>query len=214
MGSRLDTSKLRKNNDSPGPGAYQPEDTKVKKKEPNYKFGTDKRLKTAGKTQYPDPASYDVKDDIRRKTGQAWGMGYGTKTDFTKNTGNTPGPGSYKYKSSTTDGKKYGMGAKIENSKSDNKRDSPGPGAYSPSDKKSKNKAPEFGFGTSSRLQKVGNQNMPDPASYEVKDDIRRKTGQSWGMGYGTKTDFTKTMDNTPGPGSYEYPSKITEGKS
>ena len=98
--------------------------------------------------------------------------------------------------------------------KASKERDSPGPGAYSPSNKADKKQSPRYGFGTSSRLSAAGKTQMPDPATYHVKDDLMRKTGQSWGMGYGTKIDLAKTLSNGPGPGSYEYKSMISEGKT
>ena len=181
-------------------------------KAPQYGFGSDKRLKTAGKTSIPNPHTYNVKDDTMRKTNPSWGLGYGKKIDLSKTLADTPGPGSYEFRSATTDGKKYQMG--VRKNMFQLKEDKiPGPGAYSPDDFKSKNKAPQYGFGTDSRLKELTKKQLPDPHSYNVKDNIMHKTASSWGMGYGTKIDLSKTLANTPGPGSYEFSTHATDGK-
>lgn len=213
MGMRKDMMNLKPEKDSPGPGAYQPDDSKGKKKAPEYRFGTDKRLKTAGKKIAPDPQSYNVKDDMMRKTASAWGMGYGQKIDLSKSLTETPGPGSYPFKSAIDEGKKYGIRGRKDMFKLEKEKNAPGPGAYSPDEFKHKTKAPEFRFGTDSRLKQAGKQQMPDPQSYVVKDDLMKKTASSWGMGYGGKIDLSKTLADTPGPGSYQFRSTITDGK-
>ena len=101
---------LRKDNDSPGPGQYNPDAIKTKKKDPQFGFGTETKMRTLSKTNGPDPSSYTVKDDLMRKTASSWGMGYGTKINLSKTLADTPGPGSYQFRSTITDGKKVGMG--------------------------------------------------------------------------------------------------------
>jgi hypothetical protein len=96
----------KKDRDSPGPGAYDGDSVKIKKKEPSFGFGTQSRLKSAGKRQFPDPATYHVKDDLMRKTGQSWGLGYGKKIDLAKTLSSGPGPGTYEFRSTVSDGRK------------------------------------------------------------------------------------------------------------
>lgn len=211
MGIRKDMMNLRKENDSPGPGAYDPDKIKVKKKEPQYRFGTDVKLRNINKNPIPDPASYNVKDDIMRKTASSWGMGYGSKIDLSKSLTETPGPGSYPFRTTIAEGKKYGMGLRKDMFKLDKDKSIPGPGAYSPDSIKVKSKAPEFGFGTANRLKEAGKQAIPDPQSYNIKDDITKKTSSSWGMGYGSKIDLAKTLADTPGPGYYNLKSTFTQ---
>jgi len=213
MGSKQNGKKLNKSIDNPGPGAYQPDDTKTRRKGPKFGFGTEGKLKNRGQNSYPDPASYDIKDNIMRKTAASVGMGFGDKIDLSKSITETPGPGAYDFRSTVTDGKKIGMGIKTDTGKGRMNNKSPGPGAYSISHKTAEKSGPKFGFGTSSRLQNAGKQQVPDPATYDVNDSLMKKASSSVGMGYGQKHDFVKNLDNTPGPGTYEAKSTITEGK-
>lgn len=213
MGGKKDMMKIEKEQNSPGPGAYMPDDTKLKKKGPQFGFGTEKKMREFNRSKNPDPSSYNVNDNLMHKTTSSWGMGYGQKIDLAKTLTDTPGPGSYNYASTITEGKKYGMGGRTDMFKNNGRDDSPGPGQYSPSIDKSKKSAPKFGFGTDSRLKEAGKRQMPDPGSYNIKDDLMHKTSSSWGMGYGSKVDFNKMSENNPGPGSYEMKSTITDGK-
>lgn len=81
----------------------------------------------------------------------------------------------------------------------------PGPGSYSPDDKPGKHSAPKFGFGTEKKNHSLSKNGGPSPNSYKVNDSIARRTFSSWGMGYGQKIDLSKSMTETPGPGSYVY---------
>jgi hypothetical protein len=78
-----------------GPGSYSPDGTKLRQTSPKYGFGTAKKHHELFKDNVPGPSSYDVNDRVARKTQASWGMGYGTKVDFTKNSADIPGPGSY-----------------------------------------------------------------------------------------------------------------------
>ncbi len=212
MGAKNLHKRRDNSSDSPGPNNYNPDINKVREKGPQFGFGTEKKLLEKSKNKSPDPASYEVKDNIMRKTAQASGMGYGAKLNLSKTLADTPGPGSYEMKSAITDGKKYGMGAKLSSTKL-KKNKAPGPGAYSPTHRVAEKAGPKFGFGTSSRLQNAGKSSVPGASTYQVKDDIMRKTAQSSGMGFGGKVDFVKNSQNTPGPGPYNYSTHITEGK-
>lgn len=197
----------------PGPGAYQPDPIKSKTKAPEYRFGSEKRLKTAGKNSIPNPQSYNIKDNMMYSTASSWGMGYGQKIDLSKSMTETPGPGSYQYNSTITEGKKYGMRIRKDMFKLEEQKYAPGPGAYSPDEFKTKSKAPQFRFGTDSRLKEMNRTQVPNPQSYNVKDNIMSKTASAWGMGYGSKIDLAKTLADSPGPGSYEFKSSIADGK-
>jgi len=135
MGSKGDMKNNTKKNKSPGPGAYKPDDTKVKNKGPQFGFGTEKKMRYKEKDPSPDPASYQVKDDLMKKTASSIGMGYGTKLNLSKTLADTPGPGTYNFRSTVTDGKKIGMGSKNEKFDPEKYKKTPGPGAYSPSNK-------------------------------------------------------------------------------
>eukprot|EP00343_Euplotes_focardii_P011624 CAMPEP_0205832248 /NCGR_PEP_ID=MMETSP0206-20130828/46445_1 /ASSEMBLY_ACC=CAM_ASM_000279 /TAXON_ID=36767 /ORGANISM="Euplotes focardii, Strain TN1" /LENGTH=548 /DNA_ID=CAMNT_0053137607 /DNA_START=25 /DNA_END=1671 /DNA_ORIENTATION=+ len=215
MGGRGEPSKNKGRNSSksPGPGAYQPDDAKVKHKGPQFGFGTEQKLVNRGKSDLPDPASYEIRDDLMHKTASSVGMGYGSKLNLAKTLAETPGPGTYDFRSTVADGKKIGMGSKNEKLDPLKHKDAPGPGAYSPSSKAGKKAAPNYGFGTSSRLQNAGKQSVPDPATYDVNDNIMKKTASAWGMGYGSKVDFVKNNQDTPGPGAYEHKTHIDDGK-
>lgn len=212
MGARKNMFVLKEDK-IPGPGAYQPDHEKGKIKAPQYGFGSDQKLKTAGKASIPNPQSYEIKDSTMRKTNPSWGMGYGQKIDLSKTLAETPGPGSYEYKTSTTDGKKYGIGDRKNMFNLEKEKNAPGPGAYSIDELKNKSKAPQYKFGTDSKIKEAGKRQMPDPQSYNIKDNMMHKTASSWGMGYGQKIDLAKTLANTPGPGSYETKSHIADGK-
>ena len=212
MGIRKDMFQL-KSDRIPGPGSYQPNHEKGKSKSPEYRFGSEKRLKTAGKQSIPNPQTYNIKDDFMHKTASAWGMGYGQKIDLSKAATETPGPGSYQFNSHITEGKKYGMRIRKDMFKLEDQKYAPGPGAYSPDEFKTKNKSPHYRFGTDSRLKDANRNPVPNPQSYNIKDDFMHKTASSWGMGYGQKIDLSKTLAFSPGPGSYEYKSSIAEGK-
>jgi len=79
----------------------------------------------------------------------------------------------------------------------------PGPGSYSPDDRRSRLSMPRYGFGTEKKTRKVGKSNNPGPNSYRINDRVTMRTQASWGMGYGQKVDLSKTLADTPGPGSY-----------
>jgi hypothetical protein len=197
----------------PGPGQYSPDANRGKKASPRFGFGTDERIKNLNKFNTPGPNSYEINDKLARKTFSSWGMGYGKKMNPAEGRGEGPGPGSYEPKSFTSDGKKYGIGGKKDMFKIKRSDNSPGPGQYAPDGNKVKNAAPNFGFGTEARLRTAGKRAIPDPGTYKIKDDFMRTTQSSWSMGYGTKIDLSKTLADTPGPGSYELKSNITDGK-
>lgn len=197
----------------PGPGEYSPDPNKPKKAAPQFGFGTESRIKKIAKANLPAPDSYKINDRLARKTFSSWSMGYGEKMNPAKGKAEGPGPGAYETLSYITDGKKFGIGGKEDSFKIRSKNDSPGPGEYSPEDNKVKKKAPHFGFGTSKRLKSAGKNSVPNPQSYNIKDDLMSTKTSAWGMGYGQKIDLSKTLADTPGPGSYDFRSTITDGK-
>lgn len=146
-------------------------------------------------------------------TASSWGMGYGQKIDLSKSLTETPGPGSYQYNSTISEGKKYGMRLRKDMFKLEEQKYAPGPGAYSPDEFKTKSKAPQYRFGTDSRLKDVSRAQVPNPQTYKVNDNLMSKTASAWGMGYGSKIDLSKTLADSPGPGSYEFKSTIADGK-
>ena len=172
---------------------------KTVKEAPKFGFGTSSRLLNAGKQQVPDPASYNVNDKIMKKTASSWGMGYGTKVDFVKNSHNIPGPGSYEYQTHTTEGKKYGMGIKSEMMKT-KKEESPGPGAYKSEVVDLKKQHKSYKLGKGKRFNDKIVEGVPGPGLYEAKGQLG---GPKFGFG-SDKRDGKKLAKDMPGPGNYE----------
>uniref|UniRef100_A0A7S3KSN0 Uncharacterized protein n=1 Tax=Euplotes crassus TaxID=5936 RepID=A0A7S3KSN0_EUPCR len=198
---------------NPGPGNYSPSNKASKLSAPKYGFGSEKKMRQPSKFNGPSPNLYEVKDTITRRSFQKTGMGYGKKVDPAQVLVDTPGPGSYKEPSYIQEGKKFSMGAKDLDKRKDRSSESPGPNVYNPDVNKVRDKAPQFGFGTEKKLVQKGKNHSPDPASYNVNDKILRKTAQASGMGYGGKINLSKTLADTPGPGSYDMRSTVTDGK-
>ena len=200
-------SRLNKDDKSPGPGQYAPDGTRVKKKAPNYRFGTEPRLRSAVKFVNPDPHSYQVKDDLMRTTHSSWGMGYGTKVDLSKTLADTPGPGSYEFQTKIDEGKKYGMGLR-KNMFELKRDDSPGPGQYKSEVVDLKKSAQSYKWGRDNRFSKSAKKNAspPGPGMYENKPTLG---GPLYGFGTSTRpgnqgksTEGQK--DLFPGPGHYD----------
>lgn len=174
--------KLR-DDDSPGPGQYSPDANKGKRAGPQYGFGTASRLQNAGRQQLPDPASYQVKDDIMRKTASSWGMGYGGKIDLSKTLADTPGPGSYEHKGTANEGKKYGIGNRTDMFKL-RRDDSPGPGQYRPEAVDTKKSAQSYKWGKDNRFNGKDKVGSPGPGMYDVSKDLG---GPKYGFGSGIR---------------------------
>jgi hypothetical protein len=199
MGARKDMMKLVKENDRPGPGAYMPDDTTSRKKEPNFGFGKDSRLKQAGKNPSPEPSRYRIKDDLMYKTTSSWGMGYGKKTDLSKTLADTPGPGSYEMRSTITDGRKYGIGNKMDMFRID-RDNSPGPGSYQSEVVNLKKQHRSFKWSKSTRFDIKNRNNSPGPGNYQPTSNFG---GAKYGFGSFSRDKINKT-DDVPGPGQYE----------
>jgi hypothetical protein len=208
---------------TPGPGSYKP--IKLLKKEPMWKIGTSKRMKTETFIE-PGPGSYN----LRNKFPNGPSYSIATKPSNLKKEIITPGPADYTpikslKKSSYSFGHKYkqkleeitpGPGNYNLRTEKDlivpssiighekranfsNSPKSPGPANYKYDLSSTNIHHPIYSFGKEKKLLTENNVN-PGPGSYKYKEYIG-KEGKKISIGLKTKS---KSMECIPGPGQYK----------
>jgi len=226
---------------TPGPGAYNPSSLRgYDAKAPSYTFRV-KSAHPDDKTKVPGPGTYDQSSRIANQASPAYRIG-SSKRDDIYHTGATPGPGTYSTRPNSAYGPKYGFGSSERDSSNAMNRTAPGPGAYNykgdfggngrgtslvprrpdsallggtrnpgpgaynPS-MSLKTSPPAYRIGSATRDSK-DRSGTPGPGNYDPRlmsgnQNVKIGTSTRTGL-YGNKT--------TPGPGTYNYGTKVGEG--
>ncbi|OMJ81022.1 hypothetical protein SteCoe_18583 [Stentor coeruleus] len=185
---------------TPGPGNYNPSVSKFENS-PNYRIGTSSResLKPSGT---PGPGTYESKSTIINKPAPKIGT---SQRPPLNDAIETPGPGTYQIRPTTIEGPKYTMTSRRSTSKINS---SPGPGHYDQSlnEVNSREKAPSYKIGTSSRTERPNSAYIPGPGQYTATS---RDKGPSWGFGSQSRDNIFKI--DVPGPGTYSSPNTLSK---
>jgi len=121
----------------------------------------------------------------------------------------SPGPGTYEPKSYLGEGPKVSIKQRVNNNVAKSLT-IPGPGAYEPKLEAVARKYPDIGIGYGKRDDAISSNsgaNIPGPGYYPLNE---LGTGPKYGFGTG-KRQLSK-LDDVPGPGHYEIPSRIGDG--
>jgi len=185
---------IKREDISPGPGAYDITEKKIKKK--GGKFSKAERLKSAS-TIGPGPGNYNYDQTPIRVKKPLYSFG-GKHYTIKKKDESTPGPGAYDPKDHKAEGPKITMGAKIKIATEENKNDI-GPGQYDPNEDIRHWKAPEYSMpGRYEDKKKV----EEGPGFLYPNIDLTREKKPEWGMGKEERRDLSK-VDIVPGVGEY-----------
>ncbi|CAI2384789.1 unnamed protein product [Moneuplotes crassus] len=176
--------KQRDLEDMPGPGNY--EDKSHIQEGPQYSMYQKREQRIE---QTPGPGDYY---EPEHKT---QGVTIGTKFK-TRDPEDMPGPGNYEDKSHIKDGPQYSMYQRRE-MRTDQ---TPGPGDYEYVEKKGKSVTMGQKFATKEE------EDMPGPGNYEGKSHIQE------GPQYSMYQKREQRIDQTPGPGDYEFIQKQNKG--
>lgn len=156
---------------TPGPGAYAPQPVDVTtsryQKGPKYAFGVSGR-DNLDKQRVPGPGAYGHKRGIGENS-SSWSL---TPRRSDKVRDVLPGPGAHEIKSSLGRGPQYSASPRP----ADTQRGlHPGPGEYDHFDQATKEKQPNWGFGTSMRPDATGNGSnaTPGPGAYTDQSGIQ-----------------------------------------
>lgn len=186
---------------APGPGAYpvqQPDKSKFQKS-PSYQFGSGARDGSSSAGQ-PGPGQYTPFDP--NMTTPKYGFGTSTRGSINGRRSQTPGPGTYEYRSGLADAPKYTAAPRRgHDSKAPG---TPGPGAYKPIDGSVADNAPRWGFGTSSRTGLSSLSGTPGPGTYTQGTLLGGSCTTINAPKYSMKPRRTSVAkSNTPGPGAH-----------
>mmetsp|Transcript_13805 Transcript_13805/g.12239 ORF Transcript_13805/g.12239 Transcript_13805/m.12239 type:complete len:442 (-) Transcript_13805:37-1362(-) len=189
--------------DAPCSGLYNPDFSNSRKSAPKFAFSKQHKSKIAniyGKT--PSPSHYKPTSSFVKKTAAAWGMGSGKRPALSQVL-ETPGPGNYNPANSKKEAPSFTGRPTLC------VKQSPGPGAYSP-DSNNKRKAPQFSMGTEKKntiSARPLNKYTVGPGDYQSSFKKFKSSGPSFGFGTGKRAEFKN--ESTPGPGSYQIPTKV-----
>lgn len=198
----------------PGPGAYTSRSTLGKtmgtfgKSQKGMPLASKLVISNPGPGQYPPSSS-----DIYKKSAPRYGFGSSKRGNDSqiKQKKLSPGPGQYGFGNKMGEAApKYTLTPRRPDTTPAVGRSSPGPGNYNPDDRFSKNKSPNFKFGSSTRRNNRKDMG-PSPDSYSVGGlDSRKKSSPSFGFGSSKRPALSQT-GFTPGPGNYNHQPKIVE---
>jgi hypothetical protein len=92
----------------------------------------------------------------------------------------------------------------------------PGPGAYEPNTSATLRNSPNSKIGTSTRDDLVFKKQMefrPAPTVYNPKDSFTKTQTAAWGFGSSKRPSIeSRSLVQTPAPGVYTVPSRMTDG--
>lgn len=192
---------LHRDNNMPGPGAYDGKLDSTHYKNPHWRIGTEKRDRLVGFNNAPGPGQYANPRDLSKK-GTRFGKDVRNRS---ASRGEVPGPGNYNPESEIDARARKKMG-KTFGSKTTYGRftDNPAPGAYDPQLNISRPSLPKYGFGSEARNQSTKNINPP-PGTYDPKIDQAVQAAPSWRLGTAPqRTDPPESLRDCPGPGAYD----------
>ena len=185
-------------NKTPGPGIYNYDIDIIKKQQPIYSFGREKRI-LENKDEYPGPGAYNQKVFFGEEGKK---ISIGSKL-ISKSMQNIPEPGQYEtenYNNIITKlpSTKIGKEKRFSYILSEN----PGPGSYNYSDnaKYIQLNSPSWKIGTSLRQPLNDITDSPGPGRYNINKNIGENSPK-YSMGIKIK-EFGKNF-STPGPGKY-----------
>lgn len=197
---------------TPGPGNYNlrsEKDLCV----PSSIFGHEKRneLNDSSTKLSPGPGRYEYNADVVNTRHPQYS--FGREGRLTKNSNDTPGPGTYQHKEYLgKEGSKISMSIKLKSSAST--ENVPGPGRYEINNKDLVfNKLPAIKIGTAKRFSTLNSSmtNGPGPGAYNDLNSIKniRDKKPSWKIGTAGRTSLNENGLSSPGPGNYNISKNI-----
>ncbi|CAK93207.1 unnamed protein product (macronuclear) [Paramecium tetraurelia] len=200
----------------PGPGKYSPDVSFIKSTQPVFKIGKESRITQKKVSQGPGPGRYYSEQakylfllrnyDARSKKRQpCYSLGKANRISMTDNESQfVPGPGAYdsppqKLGNITIKGAK----AQMQSQKI------PGPGTYNPKDTLCYFYDGSVKFVKESKQVKtLSTETLPGPGNYDSKSIL---IGPCWGFGKSNSRKPIYNINNSPGPGAYNVPSKFAD---
>jgi hypothetical protein len=192
----------------PGPGAYEQTSRILDKAIPNIRIGSAKRDDFYRKGNTPGPGSYTTRPNSAA-SGPQWGFGSSEREALYGISKTMPGPGTYTFRGTFENpGKGTSMTPRRPNSAMVAASRNPGPGAYNLTIT-NKTRSPTYRIGSASRdTLSREHGSTPGPGNYQP-----RLVGGTPTIRFGTSSrDWRDGSSCTPGPGSYNIPSKVVEG--
>jgi hypothetical protein len=193
----------------PGPGTYDQGSKVMSQTSPGWRVGTAKRDGLYQTTETPGPGSYGVRPGsaFNKESGPKYGFGTANRDELNAMSKTLPGPGTYDFKGNfESPTKGTTLVPRRPDSAMFTSGRTPGPGAYSPN-LTIKNSSPAYRLGSASRDNKIRDA-APGPGAYEPQG-LRSKQNVRIGTSVRSPINISGT---TPGPGTYEHPTKVGEG--
>jgi len=183
---------------SPGPGTYNPHESRTNK---SINFGKSHRSTFSGSTGSPGPGAYSPSVSWTSPTPAK--LGKSSRPPLSVPT-QSPGPANYEVRS-VGEGPSYSIYGRDFKFSSEQ---GPGPGTYNPSYSSTFEKMPSYGLGKDHKIQKQKIQDTPGPGNYWVRNGPE---GPKWVFG---KEERKRTRaTEAPGPGTYyeDVPTTISK---
>jgi hypothetical protein len=192
----------------PGPGTYEHTSKIMSESIPKIKIGSSKRDDFYKRENTPGPGSYTTRPNSA-SSGPQWGFAHSERDPLHTMSKTLPGPGTYSFRGTFEAlGKGTSMTPRRPNSAMITASRVPGPGAYNLTIT-NKTRSPTYRIGSASRdTLSRDHLSTPGPGNYQPKI-----AGGVPSIGFGTSSrDGRAGSSSTPGPGSYNIPSKVIEG--
>ena len=215
MKQRLEDLEFKRKIKIPGPWDYNTESIEfTKNKSPIWLMRpklseSDSKSKLETNFTTPGPGSYLPKLDLIKKAAMRCKMSNTGRNVIKSFKQYTPGPGTYIPESNHVRASRF---SKSKRSELLNLTSAPGPGSYNPKDSDLKN-SPSYTLRPNNEKLKAAlnkyKESVPGPGNYNPSF---HKKANSIGFGSsGRTTVVPKNLLLSPGPGSYNLPSKVAE---
>ena len=211
-GSRMDLANSKVTKWVPGPGNYN-QDNDTKKTAPRYRFGSEQRPEIArtGKFATPAPGLYNAKD-VTGKDGPSMTMSPLYHDKFKEKRDKlVPGPGQYEFsKTAMKTAPNYGFGTSQRGKTTLGSKGITTELKYDPEPSNTKNKSPNYRFGSDRRkmFEDRNAKAVPAPGNYTIRSAAFSEGKHRFHMGI--KLGDQKKLD-VPGSGTYEPNTTFTK---
>ena len=203
MGGR---HKPKHKENSPGPGKY---DSRPGLSKRSCKFGKEKNRTSLIHSETPGPAAYNTINNFYLPSKPNYSFGLKFKHCAKRA---TPGPGAYEFKGNIgNEGAKYTIVPRRNPINVSISISSPGPAIYNSLRPSS---SPRYRIGTSLQRELYTNiEQIPGPGTYDPKygNNSSRVSSANCRIG-SAKRGSGRKLDKSPGPGEYEFKTKLGEG--
>ena len=219
MGAKLEDLDFKHHSKfKPGPGNYDNEKANFI---PTTKFGSGQRgdLESLKEQQHkPGPGTYDGDDARVQTAAPKYGFGSAQRPSESKLHEKPPGPGHYMARTFTgEEGSKFSMAGQLNFEPHRKEQDAkPGPNYYNPDSSPTKQKDSAWTIGKDVRRDlKAEKMNafQASPAQYDPDYTATKNKAAGWRMGTEQRPPVAlKGHDKLPGAGTYQLPSRLSEG--